>query len=190
MTKLIKYFVALVAVAATGLSFADSVAYTGNTETSADGSWMRPDATFMSVDTDTVLYSVQAFTVSADGMYDISSIQGFDSNTDQYDGFIFLYANNFDPLDPLMNGVAADDDGATGAGSSEIMGISLSAGTTYYLVTSSFDPAVTAFGSGAGPFENTISGPGTVELVSNVPLPAAAWLLMSGLLGLGVFRRR
>lgn len=189
MSKLIKFCIAIVAVAATSASFADTVSYTGNTETSADGSWMRPDATFMTVDTDTILYSVQAFTVGADGLYDISSVQGLNSNGDQYDGFIFLYANSFDPFDPLSNGAGADDDGATGAGSSEIMGISLSAGTTYYLVTSAFDPAITAFGSGAGPFTNTISGPGDVTL-SNVPLPAAAWLLMSGLLGLGVLRRR
>ena len=189
MTRLLKVMAAIGVMAVTGFAFADTVMYTGNTETSADGQWMRPDATFSSIYVDTVLYSVQTFTVSASGMYDITSIQGLDSQGDQYDGFIFLYANNFDPLNPLANGVGADDDGTGGAGTSDKLGLSLSAGSTYYLVTSAFDPALSAFGSGSGPFTNTISGPGDISL-SGVPLPAAIWFMLTGLAGLGMMRRR
>lgn len=190
MNRLLTGIAAVCVLAFSGAAFADTVSYTGNTETSADGSWMRPDATFAMIDVDTVLYSVQAFSVTADGLYDISSIQGIDSDGAQYDAFLFVYANAFDPIDPLTNGFAADDDGSTGPGSSEMMGLSLSAGTTYFLVTSAFDPAPTAFGSGAGPFTNTISGPGDVLLDGAVvPVPAALWLLISGLAGLRMMRR-
>lgn len=190
MTGLLKGIAAICVLVVAGAAFADSVTYTGNTETSADGSWMRPDADFTMIDTGTVLYSVQSFNVTADGLYDITSIQGLDSNGAQFDGFIFLYASSFDPVDQLSNGVAGDDDGAGGTGTSDLLDVNLSAGTTYFLVTSAFDPGSTAFGSGSGPFSNTIEGPGDVLLDgAPVPLPAALWLMLSAVAGLRLIRR-
>ena len=190
MIRLLKLVAAVSVFAVSSMAMADTVSYTGNTETSADGSYMRANAFFTAIDVDTVLYSVQAFSVGADGLYDITSVQGLDSNGIQFDGFAFIYSDIFNPLDPLSNGVAADDDGGGGAGTSDMLGVSLTAGTQYYFVMSAFDPAVTSFGSGAGPFENTISGPGDVLLGPIVPVPAAIWLMVSGLIGLGAMRRR
>lgn len=188
-TNLLKTLAVFSVLALTSTAFADTVSYTGNTETNADGSWIRPNVAFNQLDTDTTLYSVQAFSVSADGMYDISSAQGFNSDKSPFDGMIFLYADAFDPSQPFLNGLAADDDGPEGVTTSLIEGISLSAGTTYYLVTTGFSATDTAFGSGSGMFENTISGDGDITL-EQVPLPAAVWLLLSGLAGLRLMRKR
>ncbi len=190
MTRILKAIALASMFTFAAFAAADSVTYTGNTETSADGSWMHPDADFAMLDADTTLYSVQAFTVSEDGMYDISSAQGMNDAGTQFDGMIFVYANAFDPSNGLLNGIAADDDGPSGAGSSEILDLSLTAGTTYYLVTTGFTSEDTVFGAASGPFSNTISGDGDIDLAAPVPLPAAVWLMISGLAGLGLIRRR
>lgn len=97
-----------------------------------------------------VEYSVQPFMVEADGMYD------FDSTQD-YDGFVALYEGGFDPTDPALNCLAADDDGGGGIGTSEFSA-NLVAGTPYFLVTSAFDdPDV-------GTFSNLVQGPGEIVL--------------------------
>lgn len=98
-----------------------------------------------------VNYSVQEFTVDTSGAYDLTSVQG-------YDGFIFLYTDSFNATDALANCTAANDDGLNGTGFSEIFGVNLTAGTPYFLVTTSF------FNGDAGTFENTISGPGGIQL--------------------------
>lgn len=94
----------------------------------------------------------QPFHVSAAGSYDVTSVQN------GWDGYIFIYQGSFNPASPNTNCVIGDDDGAGGIGTSEILGVALSAGTQYFVVT-------TAFENGEeGTFTNTISGPGTVTL--------------------------
>ena len=107
-----------------------------------------------------------------------------------YDGYIHLYVDAFDPLDQLNGLLAGDDDGAGGIGTSEILGIALLANTQYYLVTSAF-----AAGD-VGNFENMIAdmvGDATITLgmlPTDVPEPGTLLLVGLGLLGMGASRRR
>jgi len=92
-------------------------------------------------------YVVNTLTVSANDTCDINSVQP------GWDGYLFVYENSFDPLDQLTNRVAADDDGGGGIGTSDIVGVALNSGTTYFIVT-------TGFGNGDfGPFDNTVNCP-------------------------------
>lgn len=92
------------------------------------------------------------FTVDVTGLYTVDS----DQDGGAWDGYIFLYENCFDPLDQTTNFVAGDDDGPGGVGTSQILDVTLNAGTEYYLIT-------TGFGAGDfGDFTNTITGVGTV----------------------------
>lgn len=117
-------------------------------------------------------YHTQAFTVDTTGTYDFFSDQ-------TYDGFLDLYGGGFNPADPIPHLMAASDDGRGGVGTSDIVGASLTAGTTYWLVTSGFDAAE------EGDFTNYIGGVGNVTLV---PEPASLALLT--LAGLLLARRR
>ena len=97
-----------------------------------------------------VSYSVYGpFTVDVSGLYTFNSVQS------GWDGYIHVYENAFDPLNQLTGLLAGDDDGPGGIGTSEILDLSLTTGTSYYLITSGF--AAGDFGS----FVNTITGPGT-----------------------------
>lgn len=104
-----------------------------------------------------VSYSVQEFSVDTDGAYDLTSAQ-------DYDGFIFLYTGSFDPNDPLTSCTAGNDDGVNGTGESEILGANLTAGTPYFFVTTAF------FNGDEGTFQNTISGPGGIQLPHHIAL--------------------
>ncbi len=87
---------------------------------------------------------------------DVAGAYTFDTTTDGFDSFLFLYMTAFDPLDVTTNFVAGDDDGPGGLTTSQILDAPLAVGTDYYLVT-------TAFAAGDfGMFTNTITGPGTV----------------------------
>jgi len=99
----------------------------------------------------------QSFNVTVTGAYTLSSVQtGFD-------GYIFVYQNAFNAATPLVNCVLGNDDGA-GIGSSTLT-TNLTAGTTYIYVTTGFDGSV----PDEGPFTNTITGPGDINLVGALP---------------------
>ncbi|SMC60599.1 GEVED domain-containing protein [Moheibacter sediminis] len=113
--------------------------------------WDRPlaDGSGMSAVGVGVTYHVYGpFTVDTAGSYSINSTQ-------EYDGFIFIYQNAFDPTDPLTNYLAGNDDGDGGIGTSDIT-VNLATGTEYFLITTGFDP------TDSGTFVNTITGPGAV----------------------------
>ncbi|NOX57417.1 MAG: hypothetical protein GXP29_00980 [Planctomycetes bacterium] len=152
---------------------------TYQSDTTDGALWTRPTEAFAGLSPfGETRYHKQAFTVNQSGRYDIFSSQGFD-------GFVFLYAGAFNPQSPLQNGLSENDDGRTGPGSSDawldVTGapLELLAGTTYYLVTTGFNP------SDSGAFTNYIGGVGNVTFV---PEPSSFVLL--GCLAVATVRRR
>lgn len=113
--------------------------------------WNRPleSGTSLSAVGIGVSYHVYGpFTVDVTGSYTFSSSQtGFD-------GFIFIYQNEFNPSTPLVNFVAGDDDAV--ATNTSLITTNLTAGTTYFFITTGFDP--TDFGN----FTTTVNGAGTI----------------------------
>ncbi|MCP4121575.1 MAG: HYR domain-containing protein [Bacteroidetes bacterium] len=121
--------------------------------------WDRLDETgsFISGSGAGVNYDAFTFIAPETGSYDISSLQ-------DYDGFIHLYENSFNPLDQFTNFVAGNDDGFGGLGTSDISGVTLTSGTTYILVTSAF------FTGDAGNFSTTISIPCNMRTMAPVAI--------------------
>ncbi|MEM9055992.1 MAG: VPLPA-CTERM sorting domain-containing protein [Pseudomonadota bacterium] len=165
-----------------------SATYSGDTSLDADGIWDNP----LTVACAACAFDVQEFTVDADGLYTIDAFYPGDAaNDENLDGYLILYEGSFDPLDGSTGIIADDDDGPGGPTTSQIADVSLTAGTSYFLVTTAFSDAPTTFGQPAGVFENTIAGDGNVTLVgAPIPAPAALWLLGSALIGLGAARRK
>lgn len=121
-------------------------------------------------------YNAQTFTVPTSGLHNILSVQ------DGWDGYLHLYQGSFTAGTPLVNCIASNDDSPS-IGQSQIL-VSLTAGTTYVLVTSGFN------NSDAGAFTNTVS-----SLISP-PVPTLSFVnvaLMAfavAVLGFFVQRRR
>jgi hypothetical protein len=90
-----------------------------------------------------VPYKVQNFFPNEDSTCFIYGTQSFD-------GVVFLYDGQFDPLNPLTNLLTADDDGDVGIGSSTIESQNLLFVHNYVLVTTSFEEGT------SGTFANTI----------------------------------
>ncbi len=118
-------------------------------------------------------YSTFAFNVTLGGQYDFLSTQ-------DYDGFLILYRDFFDPSNSLTNFLIGNDDLDFMIGQSGFSFI-LSTNITYLLVTTGFDDA--SFGN----FVNMISGPGQIQVI---PEPATMILLGTGLAGAVATRRR
>lgn len=116
--------------------------------------WFRPIGDGPSISANNVRYHVQKFNLAVASDCYIVSAQDFD-------GYLHLYRNSFNPASQLTNLLAGDDDGQLGIGTTNLPGdledntsnaanvLSLSAGT-YFLVTSGFGENVT------GSFQNTI----------------------------------
>ena len=113
-----------------------------------------------------VTYSAFTFTVTTAGLYNINSVQNFD-------GYIHLYENTFNPLDQFTNLLGGNDDYVY-IGQSQLFDMSLSAGTSYILVTSGF-----AAGE-EGNFVSTIS----MNCVTPPPSPLRKALVYEGYNGL------
>ncbi len=97
-----------------------------------------------------VPYFVQPFIVDTTDSYDVFGSQNFD-------GIQYLYQNSFDPNNPLVN-LLDGNDPFPDRGNSGFLGLSLTAGQQYVLVTTGFDDTNRSFGT----FRNAIT---------NVPIP-------------------
>jgi hypothetical protein len=101
-------------------------------------------------------YNAMPFTVSATGTYTMTpSTMTIGSGED---GFYVLYSPTFNPATPLASALVSNDDG--GAGLTPSITRSLTAGTDYILVTTTYSQNAT------GSFTNTIFGPGSVNWCS------------------------
>lgn len=126
-----------------------------------------------------VNYHVQPVFFGTSGVYSFSSTQN------GFDGYVHLYADAFDPLNPLTNCVVGNDDGNGGIGTSDF-DANVDANRQYFLVTSGFEAGE------AGTFTNTVTGPGVISFGLAVPLLGVGGLtlLALGLGGLGMWRQR
>jgi hypothetical protein len=114
-------------------------------------------------------YRALSFTVSTTGAYNL-----FMTNavlTGGSDGFYNLYQNSFDSSNALTNIIAYDDDSNGSFGSPyqpRITGVNLTAGTTYILVGTAYDPLQ------LGTFTDNIQGAGTVNATCPPITPPSA----------------
>ena len=146
-------------------------------------------------------YDVFQITVDTDGTYGFYSFYPGDTSLDEnMDGTLFVYDSAFDPLNPgdFIGGdddysagqialLDPFDDDATGSNASGFE-VALTAGTTYFVVQSTFSDVPTSFGQPTGPYDMTITGPGGITVI---PAPAVGALLLTGLAGgFGASRRR
>ena len=109
--------------------------------------WTRPnEGTTCTLSANSVRYHVQAFVVDTSGLYSMVSIQN-------YNGYLHLYQDSFNPLDQCANYLNGDDNSGLGSNQSELNHL-LEPGTVYYLVTSGFASA------SVGTFTNNIARSG------------------------------
>jgi PEP-CTERM motif len=162
-------------------AFAGTTIFTG--DTTGGATFNRPIAgtppTNLSGVGTAVRFVVNPFTVTQSGSYSFF-------NVTNYDSYLGVHANAFNPLTPLANAVAYSDD-FNGTLDSGFSGLNLLAGTSYFAISSGFD------NSDFGAFRLTISGPGEIlgGLQGAVPEPGI-WGLMIvgfGLIGAALRRR-
>jgi hypothetical protein len=152
---------------------AEIVTWTG--DTTGAPTFDRPYADFsdLSPNGSGVAYRTHTFTVDTAGDYSFV-LTGL-----QFDTFLFLYENAFDPNAQLDNGLAGNDD-AVSINTSGFEG-PLSVGTSYVLVVTGFDD------ESYGAYSITIAGPG---VITAVPEPSTWLMLALGLAAVGYAQRR
>lgn len=174
-------------LAVAGVSHAGMATITGSLDTT-DPQWNGCGSSLATG----CYYDFYEFTVTLNGAYNFNAFYPGDTSIDEnLDGIIEIYQGSFDPTQPGVNAIGFDDDGPGGSNTSQILGLGLTAGTTYIYVQSSFSDVATSFGQPTGPYEMTIDGPGDINVGNgtDVPAPGMLFLLVSGLFGLGLLRR-
>ncbi len=156
-------------------------------DTTGKPTWNRPLEGFppvppLSAVGTAVPYEVTTFTVTADGIYSFVNLA---TNPVNWDNYLHLYRDSFDPTDQFTNLLAGDDDfGFIGRSGFDF---GLLAGVTYLTVTSGFT------NSSFGEWEMTIRGPGDILLGGGGVIPEpGTWALMMagfGLVGCALRRR-
>jgi hypothetical protein len=117
-----------------------------------------------------VRYDVTEFTVSQNGAYDFLSVA---TDPAGWDNYVFLYQTSFDPTDPFTNVIIGNDD-FPDIGTAGFDGVGLTAGTSYFFVTTGFA------NDNAGAYTLRISGPGDITVGGNAIPEPATWALMIG----------
>lgn len=171
-----------IAISLAGLfaAVAQSHAATTFGDTQGQPTWNRtltgsPPTALSAVGTD-VPFQTILLTVSDDGLYDFRLRS---QEPEIYDPFLVLYANTFDPGNPLVDVLLANDDlDGSDAG---FDAVSLSQGTIYIAVATGFE------NNHFGLYQLEVTGPGAVNFV---PEPSAALLCLSGSLGFLLRRKR
>ena len=158
-------------------------------------------------------YSVLPFTVGTTGAYTFETASpntSANSVSNALDTYLLLYTGSFVPATPSANLLASNDDfsgtfsvlpgpfanvspNSTGSSNaqpgSSVAGVTLTAGTSYFLVNSSYrDTSVVASSGAAGPTGAFYTGIGGVGAINPVPEPATIAAL--GLGAVAALRRR
>lgn len=115
-------------------------------------------------------YEAIPFTVDAAGNY----VLALSALTANFDIYLHLYQNSFDPNNQLSNLLAGNDDG--GPGLDSLLNFGLATGTSYFAVVSGFS------NSDFGSYRLAVTGPGNVSIGGAVPEPTT-WAMM--LIGFG-----
>ena len=181
MKKIATLVLALAATVASTSAFAGTTVFTGDTTNGP--TYNRPVSgtppTVLSGVGTAVRYVVTPFTVSVSGNYN------FLNSAPTYDSYLGVHRNLFNPANGLLNALSYDDDAGPGS-DSQITGLALLAGVSYFAVSSGF--ANTDFGA----FTLTIDGPGNIIGAGGggVPEPATWAMMIFGFAGIGAALRR
>jgi hypothetical protein len=141
----------------------------GGTVTSANQQYNHPNAAGTALSGQVVPFLAMAFRVSTADTYTLTNSSNTYTNGDT---FFALYSTGFNPNNPMLNLVSANDD-AAGMGTRSQITAPLTTGTTYFLVTSS------AASGGTGDFINQFSSPGSGTYTLSTHLYAAVDTLTS-----------
>jgi len=184
-------FPVLMILALAGLAQADTVTNSGVIDGS-DPTFDNPDT----VATTLTNFDTIEFTVDADGAYAVLGFYPGDVATDMnMDGYLLLEDGGMF--------VASDDDytvgGITELGSFDAACVgqncsgfvaALTAGTTYTLTQTTFTDTANAFGLPSGPYDQTLTGPGTITIVPEPTSNVLSFSVLFGLASMALRRRR